>query len=163
MLNVRKIPVLLLAALVLIPMTGFWSTQTCEAKDMQKENVKAKKEGGMSGIVFFKTKKLEELKKFYIEEVGASMWMDQGDCVILRFGTFLFGFCQRDKADLDALITFFYEKKEAVDRAYEKFKETAVSPPKMNPNYPIYNFFARDPEGRTIEFQYFTGPIDWTF
>lgn len=117
----------------------------------------------MSGIVFFKTQKLEEMKTFYMEEVGASMWMDQGDCVILRFGNLLFGFCQREKADLDALITFFYKRKEDVDRAYEKFRDAAVSPPKMNPNYPIYNFFAVDPEGRSIEFQYFTGSIDWEF
>lgn len=126
-------------------------------------NETVKKEGGMSGIVFFNTQKLEALKTFYIKEVGASMWMDQGDCVILRFGNLLFGFCQRDKADLDALITFFYEKKEDVDHAYKKFKDVAVSAPKKNPNYPIYNFFAKDPEGRNIEFQYFTGPIDWKF
>ena len=91
------------------------------------------------------------------------MWMDQKDCVILRFGNMLIGFCQRDKADLDALITFFYEKKSDVDKAYEKFKSIAVGAPKMNPRYPIYNFFAKDPEGRNIEFQYFTGPIDWEF
>jgi catechol-2,3-dioxygenase len=107
--------------------------------------VTKKWEGGMSGIVFFNTQKLKQLKEFYINKIGCTMWMDQDDCVILRFGNMLIGFCQRDKADLDALITFFYEKKSDVDR------------------YPIYNFFAKDPEGRNIEFQYFTGPIDWDF
>lgn len=144
---------------------GFWGIQASETKDQKKGEgkMKLKPVGGISGIVFFKTQKLEELKDFYINQVGASMWMDQGDCAILRYGDFLFGFCRRDKADLDALITFFYEKKEDVDRAYAKFKDIAVSPPRMNPKYPIYNFFARDPEGRSIEFQYFTGAIDWTF
>ncbi len=117
----------------------------------------------MSGIVFFKTRKLETLKEFYLQRVGAKLWMDQRDCVILRFGNMLFGFCQREKADLDTLITFFYPTKGEVDLAYREFQSTAVAPPEMNPNYPIYNFFARDPEGRMIEFQYFTCPIDWEF
>ena len=87
----------------------------------------------MSGIIFFKTQKLNLLKDFYINQVGCQLWMAQEDCIILKFGNMLFGFCQRDSADLDALITFFYEKKEAVDLAYEKFKSTAQAPPKMNP------------------------------
>lgn len=49
--------------------------------------------------------------------------MDQGDCLILKFGNLLFSFCQRDKADLDALITFFYEHKSEVERAYKKIKK----------------------------------------
>lgn len=125
--------------------------------------VPGKWEGGVSGIVFFNTKQLEKLKAFYIDDIGCTMWMDQKDCIILKFGNMLIGFCQREKADMDGLITFFYEKKSEVDNAYEKFKSIAQGPPKQNPRYPIYNFFAKDPEGRSIEFQYFTGPIDWDF
>jgi hypothetical protein len=40
---------------------------------------------------------------------------------------------------------------------YRAFEEEAIDPPCDNPRYPIYNFFARDPEGRVIEFQVFTG------
>ncbi len=117
----------------------------------------------MSGIVFFKTQKLPELKTFYLEKVGCQLWMDQEDCLIFKFGNMLFGFCKRDKADLDALVTFFYQHKSQVDQMYEKFKEIAVSPPVLNKKYPIYHFFAYDPEGRMIEFQYFTTVIDWDF
>lgn len=124
---------------------------------------KTEKESGMSGIVFFNTNKLEELRTFYIDRVGCSMWMDQGDCIILKHGNFLFGFCKREKADLCGLITFFYDKQQEVDRMYELFKDSAKSVPKKNPKYPIYHFFATDPEGRGIEFQYFTEPIDWKF
>jgi hypothetical protein len=124
---------------------------------------KSQREAGVSGIVFFKTTKLNQLKDFYIQKVGCKMWMDQGDCIILKFGNMLFGFCQRDKGDLGALITFFYDDKKGVDEAYKKFKDIAQSPPVMNKKYPIYHFFATDPEGRHIEFQYFTGPIDWDF
>ena len=124
---------------------------------------KQQQECGVSGIVFFKTRKLQELKVFYLEQVGCHLWMDQGNCLIFKFGNMLFGFCQRDKADLDALITFFYEHKSEVDRLYKKFKHIAVSPPEQNKKYPIYHFFAHDPEGRMIEFQYFTNTIDWDF
>jgi hypothetical protein len=124
---------------------------------------KQQQEGGVSGIIFFKTQKLQELKVFYQEQVGCQLWMDQGDCLIFKFGNMLFGFCQRDKADLDTLITFFYEHKSEVDRMYKKFKQIAVSTPEQNKKYPIYNFFAHDPEGRMIEFQYFTNSINWDF
>ncbi|MCP5108097.1 MAG: VOC family protein [bacterium] len=152
----------IILTVVLIGFGGLWADGGSEP---QKGgwNMALKTTGGTDGLVFFKTQKLEALKDFYINEVGASMWMDQKSCVILRYGNFLFGFCQRDEADLDALITFFYEKKEDVDSAYKKFKDIATAPPRMNPNYPIYNFFAKDPEGRNIEFQYFTGLIDWQF
>jgi len=120
-------------------------------------------EGGMSGIVFFKTQKLEGLTDFYVNRVGCTLWLDQADCRIFRFGNLLFGFCQRDQAEPGGLITFFYERKEAVDRAYGKFESIALSPPKMNEKYRIYHFFARDPEGRMVEFQHFADPIDWDF
>lgn len=133
------------------------------AKENNMTGNSMKNENGISGIVFFKTKKLKELQEFYIKRVGAALWMDQGGCIILKFGNMLFGFCQRDSADLDALITFFYEKKEDVDKAYIAFKDTAQSAPKMNKKYNIYHFFAKDPEGRNIEFQWFAGSIDWSF
>ena len=72
----------------------------------------------------------------------------------------LVGFCQRDSGELDGLITFDYETKEQVDNLYEKFKEIAAEPPSVNDKYQIYNFFAKDPEGRSIEFQSFLNRIE---
>jgi len=122
-----------------------------------------KKEGGMCGIIFFKTQKLAELKDFYLNRIGCLLWMDQKDCLIFKSGNMLFGFCQRDEVEPGGMVTFFYEKKTEVDKAYERFKSVALSPPKMNEKYPIYHFFARDPEGRYVEFQFFTNKIDWNF
>jgi hypothetical protein len=122
-----------------------------------------KKEEGMCGIIFFKTQKLAELKDFYLNEVGCELWMDQKDCLIFKSGNMLFGFCQREEVEPGGMVTFFYEKKEAVDKAYKKFKSIAISSPRMNEKYQIYHFFARDPEGRYVEFQYFDSKIDWNF
>jgi predicted lactoylglutathione lyase len=116
-----------------------------------------------SGIVFFSTTKLEVMKNFYIERIGCEMWIDQGSCAILRYGNLLVGFCQSQKADLDTLITFFFEKKEDVDRIYKRFKSASSAPPKENKKYRIYHFYAKDPEGRSIEFQTFLHPIEWDF
>lgn len=117
----------------------------------------------MAGIVFFKTTMLDELTRFYVDEVGCRLWMDQTDCRIFRHGSFLFGFCRREKAETEGVLTFFYPERETVDRMYDRFRDRALGKPRMNPNYPIYNFFATDPEGRTIEFQYFTNAPDWEF
>jgi len=117
------------------------------------------KDQKVSGIIFFKTKMLPELNKFYLNEVGCTLWMDQGGCQIFKAGNMLFGFCHRDEAELDGVITFFYPSKEGVDHKYKQFKSIALSPPKTTEKYRIYHFFAKDPEGRIIEFQYFLDPI----
>ncbi len=114
----------------------------------------------MSGIVFLKTTNLKKITDFYINSIGCRIWMDQGDCIILSHGNFLLGFCEREKTDRDGILTFFYESREEVDEMYQQFQDIAVSPPEFNRNYPIYNFFAKDPDGRDIEFQSFTEPID---
>jgi nitroreductase len=114
----------------------------------------------MSGIVFFRTQKLGDLKDFYLNQVGCQLWQDQKDCLIFKKGNFLFGFCERDDVDREGIITFFYDRKEEVDQLYEKFKKIAISPPSMNEKYRIYQFFACDPEERMVEFQYFDHPVN---
>jgi hypothetical protein len=42
---------------------------------------------------------LAGLREFYQNKVGCEVWLQQEDCIIMRHGNFLFGFCQRDEAD----------------------------------------------------------------
>ncbi|KPK88403.1 hypothetical protein AMJ80_11095 [bacterium SM23_31] len=114
----------------------------------------------MSGIVFFGTNNLMDLKDFYEIRVGCEVWLDQGDRIIFKKGNLLFGFSEQDEVDKEGIITFFYNNKEEVDRIYEKFKATAVSPPSIDEKYRIYHFFTNDPEGRKLEFQYFDHPVN---
>jgi nitroreductase len=115
----------------------------------------------MSGIVFYKTQKLAELRDFYVNQVECDLWLEQEDCIILRHGNLLFGLCERDEphAEKQGLLTFFYGRKDDVDRAYERFRTVAASPPSLSDKYRVYQFFAHDPEGRMLEFQYFDHPI----
>lgn len=113
----------------------------------------------MSGIVFMKTCSLEKLRSFYTNKIKCSIWLDQGDCIILRHGNFLFGFCDRKTPDICGMLTFFYPEKSDVDDIYETFRTDDLPPPAENKKYNIYHFFTKDPEGRILEFQYFNSPV----
>lgn len=107
------------------------------------------------GIVFLASKRLDEIVDFYRNRVGCSIWLRQADCVVLQHGNLLVGFCQRERVDTQGLLCFVYDNREEVDRMYGEFKAEAESEPVANPKYEIYHFFAKDPEGRTVEFQSF--------
>ena len=114
----------------------------------------------MSGIIFFRTTDIEKVRRFYIDEVGMALWLDQGGCVILRHGNFLLGFCSADEPEVQGCITFYYDTEREVDIMYSKFEGIATGKPAINERYRIYNFFAKDPEGRTIEFQKFLNDVE---
>jgi catechol 2,3-dioxygenase-like lactoylglutathione lyase family enzyme len=114
----------------------------------------------MGGIVFVRTTELEKIRRFYTETVGMELWLEQPGIAILKFDNLLIGFQQAGDADLSGLITFFYDTKEEVDGMYGKVKALATGEPKVNEKYNIYNFFAKDPEGRPIEFQQFLHPVE---
>ncbi len=114
----------------------------------------------MAGLTFFRTKKPEEIVKFYVEEVGMKIWLEQSGCTLLKHGNFLLGFCGSDDVDTQGVITFFYDDRSKVNEMYRRFQEVATTEPKSNERYRIYNFFAKDPEGRTMEFQTFLHPLE---
>ena len=108
----------------------------------------------MDGIVFFGTQILDELVAFYTD-LGASVWLEQPDCTILRVGGFRFGFCERADAESDGGLTLVVDSRAAVDELYERLSNVADGEPRYNDRYEIYQFFATDPEGRTVEVQVF--------
>jgi len=108
----------------------------------------------MNGVVFFATEAHDEVVRFY-RDVGATVWLEQPDCTILRAGDFRFGFCARETAETEGVITFVYDDRAGVDDAYEDLEARADGEPRYNETYEIYQFFASDPEGRTVEFQTF--------
>lgn len=116
----------------------------------------------MAGIVFLRTNNLKKIIEFYYDIIGATVWIDQQDCVIFKHDNFLFGFCQRE-GDIGTgwLLTFFYQTMTEVDEIYNKVKDLAITKPIKNDKYKIYQFFAKDPEGRELEFQTFLHEIDF--
>jgi len=107
------------------------------------------------GIVFFRTADRDEVVEFYTDRVGASVWREQPDCTILAYEGFHFGFCERPDPETDGILTFVVPDRTGVDAAHERLGEATVEDPHHNETYGIYQFFAEDPEGRTVEFQVF--------
>ena len=113
----------------------------------------------MSGLIFFRTRMYDEVVDYYQNTIGMKKWLEQGGCTILQKGNLLLGFCDRDEADTSGMITFFFENTSSVDDYYSLFKTSAIDKPKENPDYRIYHFFTKDPEGRMVEFQTFLHPV----
>ncbi len=109
----------------------------------------------MSGIVFFATENREAVVDFYTGPMGAEVWLEQPDCTILRHDNLLFGFCSRDRTDDCGIVTFVYPDRGDVDAAHDRLGDAAREEPHENPTYDIYQFFATDPDGRTVECQAF--------
>ena len=113
----------------------------------------------MNGIIFFGTNIIEELERFYIDKIGCEIWLRQADCVVFKFGNMVFGFCQRNKSEADGILCFVLQDRAEVDDCHAILSAIADANPKLNEKYNIYHFFARDPEGRKIEFQSFEKPM----
>ncbi len=109
----------------------------------------------MSGIVFYNTKDIERIKDFYISKIGMEVWLEQADCIILKHGNMLIGFCSRQETETGGIIGFFYKNTDQVYEMYKKLRLVAKAEPTVNEKYKIYHFFAKDPDDRTIEFQTF--------
>jgi catechol 2,3-dioxygenase-like lactoylglutathione lyase family enzyme len=105
----------------------------------------------MDGIVFFRTTDHDAVVDFY-RDLGMEVAVEQPDCTILRRGDMWLRFCDRESAETDGIVTFVYETRAEVDAAHDRL-QTARGPPRYNETYDIYQFFADDPEGRTVEFQ----------
>lgn len=113
----------------------------------------------MSGIVFFRTEDEDRVVEFYTERVGAAVWLEQDGCTILHHDGFKFGFCGREETDTEGIVTFYYDDRAAVDEMYDRLEDVARGPPEDNEQYEVYQFFADDPDGRTVEFQTFLHPL----
>ncbi|MBN2830199.1 MAG: nitroreductase family protein, partial [Candidatus Cloacimonetes bacterium] len=107
----------------------------------------------MGGIVFFKTTIYDAVKKFYLDILECSVWLEQSGICIVRHGNQLIGICHGNDADTDMLLTFFYSTRDEVEKVAAKLKMSGKA--KYNPDYDIYHFYANDPEGRRIEIQAF--------
>ncbi len=115
------------------------------------------------GLVFLKTKDRKTMVEFYKSRIGMVDWLEQPNITILQHGNMILGFHQPPQepieVDVSGMYTFVYPSREQVDEMYSKLKDIADGAPRVNPTYKIYQFFAKDPEGRDLEFQAFLHPL----
>jgi hypothetical protein len=117
----------------------------------------------MSGIVFFRTERRADVVSFYTDRLGFDVWLEQdGGCTILAYDNLLVGFCEGAETETDGIVTIVLADEAAVDDLYADLADVADDPPAANDDFEIYQFFATDPDGRTVEvqtFQHETPPI----
>lgn len=116
----------------------------------------------LGGLVFLKTSNREAAVKFYMNRIGMAIWLEQPNITILSHGNMVLGFHQTvddGTPDLHGMYTFVYPSIEQVDEMYRNLQDIADGCPRYNERYRIYQFFAKDPEGRNLEFQAFLHPL----
>mmetsp|Transcript_27397 Transcript_27397/g.44541 ORF Transcript_27397/g.44541 Transcript_27397/m.44541 type:complete len:200 (+) Transcript_27397:59-658(+) len=139
--------------------------KTMSSPDMPSSNNNDSNVGQMlGGLVFIKTRDLPSLAKFYTESIGMQLWLEQPNIIILHHGNMILGFHQiqnlgEQEPDLQGMYTFVYPSLEQVDDMHAKLQHIADGKPRHNERYKIYQFFAKDPEGRDLEFQAFLHPL----
>ncbi len=111
-----------------------------------------------SSINFYPCLDIEKTTDFYINEIGLSLYQDQGTCRIFDTGYGYIGFCEYDDHILcnKTCISFNVASKEDVFKYYEKFKQKqipGITEPKKHPKYEVYSFFMKDINGYTLEIQ----------
>ena len=110
-------------------------------------------------ITFLPSTDLEATRAFYGGTLGLELALDQAACLIFRVASGGFwGFCQAETGHADPQKTILTIVTDDVDDWYALLASRGVSfdgPPRENPQYKIYHFFAVDPNGYRIEFQRF--------
>jgi hypothetical protein len=113
----------------------------------------------MTGIVFYRTDQRTRVVEFYRNRLGFEGWLKQdAGCRILRRDNLLLGFCSAENPDTDGIVTVVVDDRDAVDELYESLEDVARAPPRKNDEFRIYQFFADDPDSRTVEIQTFLHP-----
>ena len=111
-------------------------------------------------INFYGTDNLEKTDNFYKKFFDLEIYKDQGQCKIYNIpGAGMIAFCEHMEVltkDKSPIITFLTDN---VDEVYEEFKKMdgikIENAPVKKENFNIYQFFAKDPNGYTLEIQKF--------
>jgi catechol 2,3-dioxygenase-like lactoylglutathione lyase family enzyme len=114
-----------------------------------------------ASITFLKTRDMDKTTEFYIDSLGFHLVLDQGKCKIFHAGSSAYlGFCQTDgeTGSSEVILTFVLDD---VDEACSHMEKAGIQievRPRYNPQYHIYQFFIRDPNGYLLEIQRFCDP-----
>lgn len=109
-------------------------------------------------IGFYPTLNLPATHHFYVNVLRLRLARDQGTCHIYEVtGGGFIGFCQRDEASFPANVVLTLVLDD-VDSVYAMLQAAGVgceSAPEHNPQYGIYHFYAKGPNGERVEVQRF--------
>ncbi len=116
-----------------------------------------------AAIAFYPAQDLAATRDFYLRDLGLELARDQGSCLIFRVATGgLFGFCHHAGPTPEHRGLILTVVTDEVDAVYQRLRRLGVeteSSPRLHPDYGIYHFFARDPDGYRVEVQRFVEPL----
>lgn len=114
-------------------------------------------------ITFLTVADIDRSHEFYAAGLGLAMVLDQGGCRIYRMTPDAFlGVCERPNPGSSGVVVTIVTGD--VDGWYSRFDRAGADiddVPRDNPEYRIYHFFARDPDGHLLEVQRFWDD-DWS-
>ncbi len=116
-------------------------------------------------VTFLGVRNLGESAAFYEDQLGLSLFLDQGTCRIYRVSADGFlGICEgssKIEVSTEGMIVTLVSQD--VDGWYERLKAKGVvfeEAPAENAKFNIYHCFLRDPDGHLLEIQRFNAP-EW--
>ncbi len=115
-----------------------------------------------SHITFLRVRDLAVSHAFYADGLGLSLVLDQGGCRIYRLTASAFlGVCERpEPVESGVMVTIVTKEVAAWHARFVEAGAAIDGPPRDNPDYRIFHFFATDPDGHTLEVQRFWD-ADW--
>ncbi|HJL03870.1 MAG TPA: VOC family protein [Polyangiaceae bacterium LLY-WYZ-15_(1-7)] len=112
-------------------------------------------------VTFCGVADLARTARFYEEQLGLPLALDQGSCRIYRVTeTAYLGFCAKPEAPRPdgVILTLLTDDVEARCAALEARGVRFEKAPQHNPRYDITHAFLRDPDGYLVEIQRFDDP-----
>lgn len=114
-------------------------------------------------ITFLHSNNLKTTQHFYSDMLGLELSRDQGTCLIFKVnvGAYL-GFCEHIEPIGSGRKVILTLVSGDIDTWYQRLKENGaeiISPPAFNPEFQIYHFFIKDPDGYWVEIQQFNEPL----
>ncbi len=113
-------------------------------------------------ITFLPTADLAATRRFYEDDLGLALRLDQGSCLIFELASGQhIGFCAKDapvSPSERVMITIVTQEVEAWHDHLTARGLAADGPPRLNPTYQIFHFFVADPNGYLVEIQRFEDP-----
>ena len=112
-----------------------------------------------SGVIFLPCADIRKTLSFYRDILHLEVVQKQSDSLyIFDTGYGYWGFCQYgDGRKLSGRIclSLNLESNEEVMAKYEELKDICdiVKAPAKHPDFPVYSFFIRDPDGYLVEYQ----------
>lgn len=112
-----------------------------------------------SSVSFYPCSSIQATHHFYSEILGLSLHSDQGKARIYDTGYGYWGFVEygdRQPNPAGLCLSLNCEDPADVDRHYDQLVAKGVhplAPPHKHPQFPVYSFFLKDPDGYLVEFQ----------